>query len=415
MVLPAMQKIRQLYPVLPTLDLEQSVIEELRRCNLNQRINPGMRVGITAGSRGINGILTILKTVIEEVKKLGGRPVLLAAMGSHGGGTPRGRMEILRGLGITPEALGVEVWSDGESIPVSQTPGGKPVFVNQRALQLDALILVNRIKPHTSFRGDWESGLLKMLAVGLGGPQGAETIHREGSREISRLIVETARILLGLLPVAAGIAVLEDYRELPVQVSAILPEEMEVVERKMLVQARELMPRLPVKDLDLLIVDEVGKCYSGTGMDTNVIGRLRIQDEIDFPEPRIKRIVVLDMAAGSHGNAYGIGLADFTTSRLADKIDYQATYVNALTTTFVQRAMLPMVMPTDREAVAAAASSLGVVERELRVARIRNTLALEEIYVSAGLKDAMLQDAVIDASDEKVNEHFDVFGHIWSW
>ncbi|MHB1126391.1 MAG: nickel pincer cofactor-dependent isomerase, group 22 [Bacillota bacterium] len=415
MILPVMHKVRQLFPSHPVLNLNQVVRSELRRAGLEQRVNPGMQVGITAGSRGISGIPVILRAVVDEVKSLGAKPVILPAMGSHGGGTPSGRMEILRGLGITAETIGADIWSDGESIPVSQLPGGKPVYVNQKALQLDALILVNRIKPHTSFRGECESGLLKMLAVGLGGPQGAETIHREGSREISRLIGESARQLLSLIPVAMGIAVLEDFRESPAHVVAVLPEEMEAVEKHLLVKARELFPHLPAKQLDLLIVDEMGKCYSGTGMDTNVIGRLRIQGEADFPEPRIGRIVALGLAEGSHGNAYGIGLADFTTSRLANKIDYQSTYVNALTTNFVQRAMLPMVMPTDREAINAAVSSLGMVGGQLRVARIRNTLALEDIYLSANIKDSLRGSAKIVDCDHEVSEHFDVSGDIWPW
>ena len=347
----------------------------------DQKLQPGMTVGLTVGSRGIRNIVKILRKTADYVKSLGCRPVLITAMGSHGGADRRARGNC--------SAL----WDHGRQhrggfamlnrLLCSRAGLYGDVYLNSCVLKCDALVVVNRVKPHTSFHGDHESGLLKMLAVGLGGPQGAASLHRCRPDLLSRAVAEGGQCVLKAAPVVLGLAILEDAYEQTAKVTAINPEDFVYAEKALLEEARSYLPRLPVDDLDILIVDEIGKNISGTGMDTNVIGRLRIQGAPEPASPRIKRIVVLDLTPETRGNAYGIGLADFTTERLVAKFDRKSVYTNALTSTFIQRAMLPMVLPDDRAVLRACQKSLGLASlHEARIIRIKNTLHLSEILVS---------------------------------
>jgi hypothetical protein len=379
---PRMVKIRQAFPSLGLPDLNAELNRILSLANLRENIKPGMTVGITAGSRGINNITLILSVLAAHIKSLGGRPVLIAAMGSHGGGNPAGQAKLLSSLGITENDTGAELFCSAETVVIGRAFYGD-IYLSRMALECDALIVVNRVKPHTSFHGDFESGLLKMLAVGLGGPDGAASLHRSHPNLLSRAVAEAGMAVLKSCPVVLGLAILEDAYEQTRKIVAVQPEDFFNMEKALLSESRQFLPGLPAKELDILIVDEIGKNFSGTGMDTNVIGRLRIQGAPEPDTPSIKRIVVLDVAAEAHGNAYGIGLADFTTERLASVFDRESAYLNALTSTFVQRAMLPMTLPDDREALRAALRSLsGIAPQEVRIIRIHNTLHLSEMLVS---------------------------------
>lgn len=382
MYLPRMVKIGQSFPCMGLPDLTGELNRVLSLSNLPDHIKPGMLVGITAGSRGIANINVLMRVLAGHIKSLGGRPVLLAAMGSHGGGNPAGQAELLGSLGITENDTGAELLCSTETVVIGRAFFGD-IHLNVKALECDAIIAVNRIKPHTSFHGDIESGLLKMLAVGLGGPAGAASLHRSHPSQLSRAVVEAGMSVLKACPVVLGLAVLEDAHEETFKIVAVKPEDFLEAEKTLLSESRRFLPGLPVAELDVLIVDEIGKVFSGTGMDTNVIGRLRIQGAPEPERPNIKRIIVLDVAAESHGNAYGIGLADFTTERLAAKFDRHSAYLNALTSTFVQRAMMPMTLPDDREALRAALRSLsGIAPQDVRIMRIHNTLHLSEMLVS---------------------------------
>jgi len=379
---PKLIKISLMFPKLGLSDagLETGIV--LRSSSLSRNIKPGMKVGITAGSRGIRNISKILREVVGYVKYLGGIPVLLAAMGSHGGGSPAGQRKLLESLGITEKNMGAPVVCSVDCVEIGRAFYGR-VFMNSKALECDAVILVNRIKPHTSFHGEYESGLLKMLVVGLGGPSGAASFHRCPTASLSRAVAEGAAVALRHVRVILGLAVLEDAYDDTRMLVPVFPEQLFELERRLLEESRKHLPGLPSGDLDLLIVDEIGKNFSGTGMDTNVIGRLRIQGVPEPESPRIKRILVLDVAPGAHGNAYGIGLADFTTTRLVEKMDRGAIYLNAVTSTFVQRAMIPLTCQNDMEAVKSALKSLGTVDtRDARIIRIHNTLHLNEMLVS---------------------------------
>lgn len=379
-LLPDMIPLRLHFPGESLPDVAGAMRQALRELRLEERIKPGMRVGIPAGSRGIRQIPLLLRTVVEHVRGLQAHPLVVTAMGSHGGGTPEGQLQVLESLGITEAAVGAPVVGSVEADVVGQTADGLPVYFDRYLLGCDALVVVNRVKPHTSFHGPLESGLVKMLVVGCGKPAGARQFHSLGAARLSARLRECGEVLLSRVMVAGGIAVLENGREETAALVPVRPAEFIAEEERLLVRARALLPRLPVDRLDLLVVDQMGKDISGTGMDTNVIGRIGIRGVPDTG-PDIGRIVVLDLSPGSHGNANGVGLADIVTQRLVAKIDLAATYLNTLTATFVERAKIPIALESDRDAIEAALRTLGAPAAP-RIIRIKNTLELERILVS---------------------------------
>jgi hypothetical protein len=292
----------------------------------------------------------------------------------------------LRSLGITESALGAPVSACAESADLGETPGGLGVCVLRSALAVDAVLPVNRIKVHTAFHGEIESGLYKMLVVGLGGPSGAARFHGRGAGELSGLLLEAGDLILRKLPVAAGFAIVENAYERTALIRGVAPGDFRSEEPRILDLARSLMPCLPAGDLDALVIEEMGKNYSGTGIDTNVIGRMRI-DGVPEPEfPSIRRVAVLDLSEESHGNANGIGLADLTTKRLADKIDRRATYLNCATTGFLNRGALPPHPATEREMMELLMLSLGSKRAgDVRLVQVHDTLNLSDFLVSEAL------------------------------
>lgn len=379
-MLPDMIPIRQMMSGESLPDVVDAMERALLSLGLERSIRPGMRIGIPAGSRGICQIPLLLRVMAEHVRRLGAEPVVVTAMGSHGGGTVEGQLAVLQSLGVTPEAVGAPVVGNADSVVVAQSDHGEPVYFDKVLAACDGLLVLNRIKPHTSFHGKLESGLTKMLVVGCGKAPGARQFHSLGAGRLSGRLQEFGRLILQRLPVLGGVAVLENGREEIAALEPVLPEGWIASEERLLERARDLLPRLPVDRLDLLVVDAMGKNYAGTGMDTNVIGRIGIRGVPDVG-PTIGRVVVLDLSEGSHGNANGMGLADFITRRFAGKIDFPATYLNTLTATFVERAKMPIVMESDQEAIETALRTLGNPPAP-RIMRIPNTLELERLWVS---------------------------------
>ncbi len=374
-------------------DVAAAMERALVALDLAHSIRPGMRIGIPAGSRGICQIPLLLRVMVEHVRRLGGEPVVVTAMGSHGGGTVEGQLAVLESLGVTASSIGVPVVGNAAAVEIARSVTGEPVWFDQALAGCDGLIVLNRVKSHTSFRGRLESGLTKMLVVGCGKAAGARQFHSLGALQLSDRLREFGQLILERLPVLGGVAVLENGREEIAALEPVRPAGWIASEERLLEEARRLLPRLPVDHLDLLVVDEMGKNYAGTGMDTNVIGRFGIRGVADVG-PQIGRIVVLDLSEGSHGNANGMGLADFITRRFADKIDFPATYLNTLTATFVERAKMPIVMESDREAIETALRTLGSPV-EPCIIRVRNTLELEHLWVSpavlAGLRGVAVE------------------------
>jgi hypothetical protein len=343
----------------------------------------GRRVGVTAGSRGIRDIVPVLQGVLEALRAAGAEPVVVAAMGSHGSGTVEGKRRVLAHLGVTEATMGAPVLSGAEVVEIGRTPSGYTVYLDAHAAACDGLVAVNRVKPHTAFRDPIGSGLLKMLAVGLGNAPGAAQLHRMGAREMPRAIAEVATALVATGRVLAGVAILENAYDETARVEVLPPDAIAAREPELFAQARAWMPRLPVDAIDVLVVDEMGKTFSGTGMDVNVIGRWRHPEVPDPGAPRVRRIVALRLTDASEGNAQGVGLADVVTRRLAEAIDFGATYLNAIVSTYLERVFLPLVAPSDRAAIAVAVRTLGLYDpAAVRIVRIPNTLHLERLWVS---------------------------------
>jgi hypothetical protein len=325
----------------------------------------------------------ILRTVVKALRNLGAEPFIVSAMGSHGGGTTQGQERVLHHLGITEESVGAPFRMTSSAIELATTESGRTLFVDAEAAKADGIFVVNRIKPHTAFRESLASGLLKMLSVGLGKVPGATQVHKHGSSGLYPGVLEIGLLALKELPVLGGLAIVENSLEDTARLEVLLPEEMEERERELLRYAWELLPRLPLETLDLLIVEEIGKNYSGTGMDTNVIGRWKDMDVKGPIIPEIKRIVVLRLCEASEGNANGIGMADFTTRKLVESIDWKATLTNVHTTGFWSRAFCPPFPGSDRDAIRWALDSLKQPpDVPLTGARIRNTLHLEELWLN---------------------------------
>ena len=417
MIFPRMVEVRQRIEAPKIDDYVSEIRGELRRKGIGERVRPGSRIAITAGSRGIAHYPEILATVVEEVKGAGGEPFLIPAMGSHGGATPEGQLRVLRSLGITPETVGAPIKASMEVEEIGRLDDGTPVYMDRIARGADGIIVVGRVKPHTDFKGRIESGLMKMMAIGLGKQKGAETIHGRGPDGYHRLIPEAARMMMRRAPIILGLAIVENARHEIAMVKALEPQEIEAEEERLLVRAKELMARLPFEEIDVLIVDEIGKNISGTGMDTNVIGRFWLPGEAEPRAPRIRRIVVLDLSEETHGNAIGIGLADFTTARVFSKIDYQETFVNSLTACSPETARMPIHLPSDREAIAMALRTCWLADpKDARVVRIRNTLELERFWISESLLEAVRMDRELSERIEVLGEprefQFDVLGNL---
>ena len=411
--LPEMYRLRQIFPRPRVNDIPAAVMKELDKLHLSRSIEPGQKIGITAGSRGIQNLGSILKTVIDQVRSLGASPRVLAAMGSHGGGTERGQKEVLDSLLLNEEVLGAEVVTCAECEIIARTGEGLPVFTVGSATAVDGIIVVNRVKTHTSFKGKVESGLVKMLVVGLGGPKGAQQFHGFGPEELPRLLVEIGEVILQKLPVLGGLGIVENAYEETAAVQAITARGMIEEEGAQLRYSKSLMPSLPADKIDLLIIQEMGKNFSGTGIDTNIIGRARIHGVPEPTCPRIKRIAVLDLSDESHGNATGVGMADFVTRTLVEKMDRKATYLNCLTSTFVVRAAIPMYFETEKELLEAALYSLSSIPREeLRVVIVPNTLFLTDCYVSKAVAGELQGKKDVEIANEPEQLTFSDAGRI---
>ncbi|KKM10156.1 hypothetical protein SY88_15755 [Clostridiales bacterium PH28_bin88] len=363
-------------------DLEAAVRRELAGFNLAGRVRQGDRVCIGVGSRGIRDIHRIVKHLVEELKQCGVIPFVIPAMGSHGGATAAGQLRVLQSYGVTEEYIGCPVVSSLEVVQVGRTAEGIPVYLDRHAAAADHIVVVNRVKPHTLFFGSVQSGLLKMLVIGMGKHQGAIALHQATIEHgtDSQLLDSAARVVLATGKVLLGLAILENGYDETARVEVVAPEEMPEREALLLDEAVRMLPRLPVDRLDLLIVDEIGKEISGSGMDPNVVGR-KWDDPMGLP--RILRIFVRGLSPHTHGNATGIGRADFTTTRLVESMDRRSTYANTLTAARPEGARIPIYFDSDREVIEAALSTLGGKEPEtVRAAWIKNTLQLSEMLVS---------------------------------
>lgn len=383
---PRMLSVRQVFPVSPPVDIRPTLLRQLMEVPLR----PGARIAVAVGSRGISHLLAIVVTVLDQIKAAGARPFIVPAMGSHGGATPTGQLEMLAEYGIIEEWLQVPIHAAMEVDRIGATADGRDVYFSREALKADGLILINRVKPHTDFDSDTlGSGLLKMLVVGLGKQVGAAQFHALANRVGEEQFIRTAaRVILQRAPVLAGVAIVENQRQEVAQLAVLPAEEFERREAELLAIAKGLTARLPFDEIDLLIVDRFGKNISGTGMDPKVIGRQvhgysAQLNQSPPPKPFVRRLFVRDLTPESHGNANGVGLADFTTTRVARAFDAAKTYANVLTALSLQNAKLPIHFETDRAVITQALRTLLLPDvQQARVVRILDTSALEYLEVS---------------------------------
>jgi hypothetical protein len=385
--------------------------ELLAAFGLEDRLAAGDRVAIGVGSRGVRDLVPLLATLVGAVRRAGGEPYLVPCMGSHGGATADGQAAVLAELGVTEGSIGAPVVSTMDAIEVARSRFGTPVWASPDLLAADAVIIVNRIKPHTDFSGPIESGIAKMLVIGAGKHEGAVEAHRLFVRHgFSEVIEECAQVLLDRLPVLFGLAVIENQLDETAELHLLGRDEIRAREPALLRRARALMPALRFSRLDCLVVDEMGKDVSGSGMDTNVIGRKPV-DGVTAEGPAITRIVVRDLTPASEGNALGVGLADFVTTRLIAAVDPEATRINAVTAMAPDLARSPLAFARDADALRAAYATSGAASAvEFRMAWIRNTLDVGELLASEALADEIAVDPFLEVLEGPIPFPMDAGG-----
>ena len=402
---PKMLKIQQKFNSSRLVNIPNKIIEELETNKVKNQIKPGETVALLVGSRGITDIVTVVQTVADELKKIGAKPFIVPSMGSHGGATAQGQQEILQHIGITEDAISIPICSTMEVIPVGEVSifdSKFSVYVDKYAYEADHIVIINRIKPHTDFSGNFGSGWMKMMSIGLGNHIGALLYHRViASYGYANVIQKIAQKVLETGKIAFSVGIVENAYGKTAEIGISLGTTLEKTEYELMQKAKQYLAHLPFAEVDLLIVDEMGKDISGSGMEPTVHGRLHCLSEPPLEKPKIKRIFVRDLTPGSEGNALGIGFADFTTKRLVNKIDFKATYINCITGIDPEDGRIPINFDTDREAIDAALNTIGFIEPEnAKVIWIKNTLCLEEIMVSqAYLQQIEAQDNLILIQD----------------
>ena len=382
---PRLMRVAQHFEAPTVDDIPGTVRDEVARLDLASQVKAGQTIAISVGSRGIANIALIVKSLVEELKALGGEPFLVPAMGSHGGGIAENQRGIIESYGVTEEFTGAPIRASMETVEVGRTEEGVPVLFDRLAFEADHVAVVARVKPHTGFNGEIESGLHKMMLIGLGKHKGAALYHQaiihyswdQMVRSIARTVIEKCGVLLGL-------GIVENQYDQTALIEAVAPGDFLEREKELLVLAKRWMPRLPFESIDLLVVDRIGKDISGAGMDTNVIGR-KYNDHraTDSERPRITRIYVRDLTDETHGNASGLGMAEYCHRRAVDRMNREATYINCMTGNAPSGASIPITFENDRKALSLALGTVGLVEPEqAKVVRIHDTLDLREILAS---------------------------------
>ena len=412
---PRMMRIHQHFEAPTIEDIPAAVRAEVARLSLSSKVKKGDSIAISVGSRGIANIPLIIKTLVDEFKSLGMEPFLVPAMGSHGGGTAEGQRAIIENYGITEEYTGVPIKSSMETVQIGETDDGVPVFFDKYAYAADHVAVVGRIKPHTGFVGEIESGLHKMMLIGLGKHRGASLYHQAIVRySFDRIIHSVGQAVIEKCGVLMGLGLVENQYDKTALIKAVAPEEFFEREKELLILAKKWMPRLPFNQVDLLIVDEIGKNISGSGMDTNIVGRKYFDHRAAEKEyPKVTRIYVRDLTEVTHGNASGIGTAEYTHRRVVEKMDRELTYINCMTGNSPAGAAIPLYYDTDSRCIEAELTTVGLVEPEnARVIRIRNTLDLAEVLVSEAYLSEMEKREELSVAEPASDMEFDANGDL---
>ncbi|MDB5339559.1 MAG: hypothetical protein JWN70_5178 [Planctomycetaceae bacterium] len=415
MAFPRMLRIRQKFDAPRIENIPAEVERQLGTLKLQTKIQPGQTVAITAGSRGIANIAVIIKAAVQHFQKLGAKPFIVPAMGSHGGGTAEGQREIIEGYGVTEEFCGCPIKASMETVIVAETPQGIPVHFDKHASEADHVVVCGRIKPHTNFVGDIESGLHKMMLIGLGKHNGAKIYHRaimdyswiEIVRSVADAVIRNCKVV-------AGLGIVENAYDETGMIAAVAPQDFFQREKELLVIAKQWLPRLPFRQVHLLIVDEIGKNISGTGMDTNVIGR-KYNDHkaTDRDDTSVRTVFVRGLTEATHGNACGIGMAEFTNTRTVNSIDRRITSINSITGGHAPAASIPIWYDTDREVMENALTTIGLVTPErAKVIQIPDTLHMAEVLVSEAYLEEIKTRPDLEIVSQPREMQFDAAGNL---
>ncbi|UOQ48499.1 nickel-dependent lactate racemase [Gracilibacillus caseinilyticus] len=400
--IPKMAKVKQSFNDEQVDDLGAVLSQQLNQKGLENNITPGMEVAVAVGSRGLDRLVETTKGTIDFLKEQGAKPFIVPCMGSHGGATGSGQKAVLEHLGVKEEVVGAEIRSSMEVIQIDQLENGLPIYVDELASEADGIVVINRVKPHTAFRGPVESGIMKMISIGLGKQKGAEACHQLGFKHMAEHVPAMAKIILDKMPILFAVATVENAFDKVAKLEVLLPEEIEEREPDLQQLAKTTLPKLFFDQIDVLIIDEIGKNISGDGMDPNITGRY--PTPYAYGGPEVTKMVVLDLTEETEGNANGVGTADFTTQRLVDKMDREATYANGLTSTVVGPTHISTAMPNQKTAIQAAIKTCNILDfTKARVVRIKNTLEIGEIEVS----ENMLADVETHQSLEKRSDLFE--------
>ena len=408
-----MISVRQKFPSSPPLHVRA----EMRRL-FRPAVKPGARIAVGAGSRGIANLAAVVGEAVAILKEAGAKPFIVPAMGSHGGATPEGQIQILAGYGVTEASMGAPIRAAMDTKSLGPTEDGVDVSFSREALDSDGIVVINRVKPHTDFGGPLGSGILKMVAIGFGKQAGAAAYHAAASRlGMERIIRTVSKVVRARVPIVAGIALLEDTFHATARIAVLAPEELETGELELQMEARRLMPRLPFDEVDLLVVDWMGKNISGAGMDPNITGRGVHGYTSELSEhtarPILHRVYVRDLTPESHGNAIGIGMADFASTRLVRSIDAAVTSMNALTSLSINSFKIPISFETDREAIRCALATVPLGSGgSHRVVRIRDTLSLGEVLVSEAYAEDLRERPDLETLGPAHEVEFDPEGNL---
>jgi hypothetical protein len=412
---PQIFRLRQTFDATRIDDVPLAVHAQLARLELGKRVRPSQSVAVTAGSRGIANIAEIIRAIVEHLKGLGAKPFIVPAMGSHGGATAEGQRRLIESYGVTEPVVGCPIRSSTETVVIGRAAEGFPIHFDRLAFEADHVVLCNRVKPHTGFCGPIESGLMKMLLIGLGNCEGAKTYHRAiQDFSFEQIIRSVAGEVLRRCHILAGVAMVENAYDQTALIEAVESEQLEIRERDLLAQARRWLPRLPFQQADVLLIDRIGKDISGTGLDPNVVGR-KFNDHKALPDewPKVRRICLRSLSPATHGNAHGLGMAEFCRCQLLRDADWPATRLNALISGHLSAAMTPFDYETDREMLAAALTTIGLAEPpQVKLFWIADTLHLDELECSAAYLDEARQRSDLGILTSPRDLPFDSAGNL---
>lgn len=407
--LPKVYKVKQKFEKEKIDDVRGDLIKKLNAKSWD--IKKNQKIAITAGSRGISHYELLLKTIVDFVKSKGAIPFIVPAMGSHGGASAYGQEKMLKNLGIDKETMGCEIISSMEVVKIGYAHDNLPVYIDKNAYRGDGIIIFNRVKMHTSFRGKYESGLIKMISIGLGKRKGADAIHAERFEHMADNILACAKVSLEKLNIIGGVCTIENGYDEVADIFVLDKNEILQKEPQILQKSKSLMPRIYLDDIDVLIVKEIGKNISGTGMDTNIIGRFHTKAASGGPN--ITKVGILDLSNESLGNANGVGLADFATKKLYNKINFDYTYLNALTSTEPNSIKLPMILDNDELVIKACAKTCGILDsNKIKLVIIENTKNLNELYMSKVAYDSVVEKNKVEIISNEKEISFDEEGNL---